>query len=383
MPAEQKIQTIHCITGKPLEIKVDGDRIASIRELRRAAGGSTYLGPGLTDIQVNGYGGVDFNCAPVTPESIWQVVRDLLAVGVTRFFPTVITNDAHKIIALLEQIHLACLSDPELERHIPGIHLEGPFISLEDGARGAHDRRYVLAPDYALFEKFQKAAGGRIKIVTISPEWDNAPAFIRKCARKGVIVSIGHTQATPEQIRQAIASGATMSTHLGNGAAQMLPRHPNFLWEQLAADELSAGIIADGHHLPASFIKTAMRSKRSRIFLVSDATMFAGMKAGVYESHIGGTVMLEKTGRLCLKDNPATLAGAALPLLAGVDFLINKQLATLSTAWSMASVRVNRAIRLTAAGRKAIHNDHVIFSRVSDRIKVLKVFCSGRLVFPK
>lgn len=382
--AVKKIQVIHCLTGKSFELRLDRDNITSMKEVRRASPGSPYIGPGLTDIQVNGYGGVDFNNAPLAPADAWHVARDLLAKGVTRFFPTVITNQPHKIISLLEQIHQACLSDPELERHIPGIHLEGPFISPEDGPRGAHDRRYVLAPDYSLFEKFQKAAGGRIKIITLSPEWDNAPAFIRKCVRKGVIVSIGHTQATPEQIREAVASGATMSTHLGNGAALMVPRHPNFIWEQLASDDLTAGIIADGHHLPSSFIKTAMRAKGNRIILVSDATMFAGMKPGVYESHIGGTVELQTSGRLCMKHNPAVLAGAALPLTAGIDFLINRRLATLPVAWSMASVSVNRMTGLPPATTTNLtRSDYIIFSRKARNIKVLKVFKSGKLIFPK
>src|SRR5690606_7014534 len=228
--AVKNIQVIHCLTGKPFELKIDRDSIVSMKQLRRASPGSPYIGPGLTDIQVNGFGGVDFNSTPLTVADAWHAVKDLLAKGVTRFFPTVITNHPRKIISLLDQIHQACLSDPELERHIPGIHLEGPFISPVDGPRGAHNRRFVIAPDYSLFEKFQEAAGGRIKIITLSPEWDGSSAFIRKCVRKGVIVSIGHTQATPEQIREAVTSGATMSTHLGNGAALTVPRHPNFIW---------------------------------------------------------------------------------------------------------------------------------------------------------
>jgi len=382
--AVKNIQVIHCLTGKPFELKIDRDSIVSMKQLRRASPGSPYIGPGLTDIQVNGFGGVDFNSTPLTVADAWHAVKDLLAKGVTRFFPTVITNHPRKIISLLDQIHQACLSDPELERHIPGIHLEGPFISPVDGPRGAHNRRFVIAPDYSLFEKFQEAAGGRIKIITLSPEWDGSSAFIRKCVRKGVIVSIGHTQATPEQIREAVTSGATMSTHLGNGAALTVPRHPNFIWEQLASDDLTASIIADGHHLPPSFIKTVIRAKRNRIILVSDATMFAGMKAGVYESHIGGTVELQATGRLCMKNNPAVLAGAALPLTAGIDFLINQQLATLPVAWSMASVRVNRIAGLPpATTANPTRSDYIIFSRKAGNIKVLKAFKSGKLAFPK
>lgn len=379
----KKINVTHCLTGRPVTLRVDRDRIVSMAAGQHVTSGDLYIGPGLTDAQVNGYDGVDFNTGPLAPADVWHVARALLAQGVTRFLPTVITNQPEKILGLLEQIHRACHDDTGLAQHIPGIHLEGPFIAPEDGPRGAHDARYVMAPDYSLFKRFQQAAGGRIKIITLSPHWYNAPAFIRKCVKAGVIVSLGHTAATAAQIQEAIAGGATMSTHLGNGAASMLPRHPNFIWEQLASDAITASIIADGHHLPPAFIKTALRTKRDRIILVSDATMFAGMKPGVYDSHIGGTVRLTATGRLCMKSDEGLLAGAALPLTAGIDFLINRQLATLPIAWSMASVRVNKMIGLSpSSARTTARADLVIFSRKAGAIKIHSVFRGGRRIFP-
>lgn len=377
------IHAIHCLRGKAVELQHARGRIVSIKDSAARRATSLFIGPGLTDLQVNGYDGIDFNSMPLTAGDLWHAARALLATGVTRFFPTIITNAPSRTIALLEQIHQACLRDRELEQHIPGIHLEGPFISPEDGARGAHDRRYVLPPDYPLFEKMQRAAGGRIRVVTLSPEWKDSSAFIRKCVRTGVKVSIGHTNASPEQIRAAVKAGATMSTHLGNGAALMLPRHPNFIWEQLASDDLTAGIIADGHHVPASFIKTTLRAKPDRVVLVSDATMFAGMPPGVYDSHIGGKVELLSTGRLCIKSNPAMLAGAASPLLSGIEFLVNRDLAPLRTAWSMASVKVNKVTGLSASHRRAAGGDFVVFTYRSGTIHIKKVYKSGRLMFPK
>lgn len=379
----KKIKAIHCLTGKPVELDLRQDRIVSIKEGRAAGRDGLFIGPGLTDVQVNGYDGIDFNSLPLSPADVWHVARKLLSNGVSRFFPTVITNEPGRIISLLDHIHQACLAEPELEQYIAGVHLEGPFISPEDGARGAHDRRYVMAPDYRLFENFQVAAGGRIRIITVSPEWDNASNFIRKVVQTGVIVSIGHTNASPEQIRVAVTSGATMSTHLGNGAARLLPRHPNFIWEQLASDELTAGIIADGHHLPAAFIKTVLRAKPNKVILVSDATMFAGMKPGVYDSHIGGKVILSPTGRLCMKSNTSLLAGAALPLSSCIEFIVSNKLAPLKTAWSMASVGVNKVVGLSNPSfSKAAHNDFVIFKESAGKISIQKVFKSGRLVFP-
>ncbi len=382
--AVTKIKALHCITGKPIELKLDRGRIVSLSGRAGISPGDTYIGPGLTDIQVNGYDGVDFNTGTLTLADAWHVATRLLAKGVTRFFPTVITNHPKETIRLLTQIHTVCLHDSALEKHIPGIHLEGPFISPEDGPRGAHDRRYVMAPDYQLFREFQRAAGGRIKVITLSPHWQNAQSFIRKCVKAGVIVSIGHTDATSAQIQEAVASGATMATHLGNGAASMLPRHPNFIWDQLASDDITASVIADGHHLPPAFLKTALRTKSHRLILISDATMFAGMKPGVYDSHIGGKVSLSPTGRLCMNSDPRLLAGAALPLTAGVDFLVNEELAVLPLAWSMASIWVNKAVGLSSVtSRISGTSDLVIFSRKSRAIKVERVFRAQEQIFPK
>lgn len=382
--AVTKIKALHCITRKPIELRVDRGRIVSLSGRADISPGDTYIGPGLTDIQVNGYDGVDFNTGTLALADAWHVATQLLAKGVTRFFPTVITNHPKETIRLLTQIHKVCLEDSALEKHIPGIHLEGPFISPEDGPRGAHDRRYVMAPDYPLFQEFQRAAGGKIKVITLSPHWQNAESFIRKCVKAGVIVSIGHTDATSAQIQKAVTRGATMATHLGNGAASMLPRHPNFIWDQLASDDITASVIADGHHLPPAFLKTALRTKGRRIILISDATMFAGMKPGVYDSHIGGTVLLSPTGRLCINSDQRLLAGAALPLTAGIDFLVNEELAALPLAWSMASIRVNKAVGLSGVTSHITDkSDLVIFSRKSGATKVERVFRAQKQIFPK
>ena len=119
--------------------------------------------------------------------------------------------------------------------------MEGPYISPEDGARGAHRREDISPPSVDDFRRRQAAAGGRIRLVTVAPEVPGVLPVIEQLVKDGVRVAIGHTAASPQQVRDAVSAGATMSTHLGNGCAQMLPRHPNFLWEQLAADELMAG----------------------------------------------------------------------------------------------------------------------------------------------
>ena len=339
-----KIRGIHYHTGLGIEISFEKGLISSVIPLLEADPYLPVIAPGLVDLQVNGFGGIDFNQGPITLAELQTVAHLLYEKGVSCFFPTLITQDHKTLIAaskaLAENIRQLNPSP------IGGIHLEGPFISPEDGARGAHPRAYVCPPDRVLFSQIQEAAGGMINMLTLSPEWPDSPAFITWCVNQGVKVAIGHTSASPAQIQDAVAAGATFSTHLGNGAHLMLPRHPNYLWEQLASDELAAGMIADGFHLPDSFMRVLMRVKKDNLFLVSDSTALAGMPAGTYEAPIGGKVVLDKSGRLCLQENPKILAGSAVSLLDCVNYLQHAALCSWQQAWEMASVNPARLMQL-------------------------------------
>ncbi|MCL6599868.1 MAG: amidohydrolase family protein [Alicyclobacillus macrosporangiidus] len=324
--------------------------------------GLPFIGPGLVDLQVNGFRGIDFNTRPLDVAAIQRVVRALWAEGVTAFLPTIITNSDDAIAELVVSVAHAIrdaadgrvaqgLWDPAVASEhgwrdrsggiptIPGIHLEGPFISPEDGPRGAHDRRYVQPPDWDRFQRWQEAAEGRIRLVTLSPEWPEAAAFIARCAASGVRVAIGHTAAGSDQIVAAVRAGATLSTHLGNGAHPWLPRHPNYIWDQLAHDDLWASVIADGFHLPDAVLKVFLRAKGERVFLVSDVVDLGGLAPGRYTTHIGGDVVLTPEGKLHLAHHPELLAGSVQTLRQGVGNLVAKGLCSLADAWVMASVR--------------------------------------------
>ncbi|HWP68601.1 MAG TPA: hypothetical protein VN437_04810, partial [Rectinemataceae bacterium] len=210
----------------------------------------------------------------------------------------------------LRTITRARRASPLIDSAIAGVHIEGPYISGDDGPRGAHDPRYVRDPDFEEFLEWQDAAEGLIRIVTIAPERDGAMDFIEKITKTGVVAAIGHTAASPEEIREAIAAGCTLSTHLGNGSHASLPRLKNYIWEQLAADSLRAGIISDGFHLPEAVVKVLARAKgMDRLILVSDVALLGGYPAGLYK---WGNLDVEvfKDGHIGL---PGTsfLAGAA------------------------------------------------------------------------
>ncbi|MCC6704831.1 MAG: N-acetylglucosamine-6-phosphate deacetylase [Thermomicrobiales bacterium] len=330
-------------TGQPIELRFDGPGVVPVTPIPDDDS-LPWIGPGLVDLQVNGYGGIDLNAPDLTVERVIGLTHALLAIGVTAYLPTLVTDSPEAIEQRLNVIARAIESDSLTASVVAGIHLEGPFISPEDGARGAHPLAAVRGPDWGLFERWQSAAGGRIRIVTLSPEWPEAPALIAQLRAAGVIAAIGHTAATSDQIQVAIEAGATMSTHLGNAAHPVLPRHPNYIWEQLAADELTASFIGDGFHLPRSVMKTIMRMKGDAAVLVSDSVALAGMPPGEYDTPIGAKVVLTEEGRLHLQADPRLLAGSAQPLIAGIGNLVRSGLATLADAWAMASVRPVRLL---------------------------------------
>ena len=154
--------------------------------------------------------------------------------GVTSFLPTSTTHSFERQSTAMRALATACEQSPEVARRVPGFHLEGPYIATADGPRGAHPLQHVRKPDWDEFQRIQDAARGRIRILTMSPEYDEAPAFIKRVVDSGVLVAIGHTSADANQIQQAVDAGARMSTHLGNGAHGQIRRHPNYIWDQLA-----------------------------------------------------------------------------------------------------------------------------------------------------
>src|SRR6185369_11323719 len=243
----------------------------------------------------------------------------------------------------------------------------------------------VRPPDVDEFHSWQDAARGHIRLFTVAPEWPQAPAYIEALTREGIVISIGHTNADGAQIRNAVAAGATMSTHLGNGAHQVLQRHPNYIWEQLAEDRLIASFIVDGIHLPASFLKVALRAKGlERSVLVTDASSPAGAKPGRYA--LGEqTVILTEDNRVVLSDQDK-LAGSALRMDHGIQNLMKLAGMSLPDAVTMATTNPARVGAVPgrkqglAAGDRA---DFVLFhfNPETQGIKVAATYVSGRQVW--
>lgn len=293
------------------------------------------IAPTLFDIQVNGYGGIDLQGPHVLPEDVAKVDTKLQRIGVSHWIPTFITSSFENIEHGCAAV-AAALKEASLSRRIPGVHIEGPYISPLDGPRGAHDKRHVRKPNLREFDMWQKAADGRVAYVTLAPEIDGAIPFIKEMVKRRILVSLGHHDATPDQIARAVDAGARMCTHLGNGIASMINRHHNPLWPQLADDRLYASVIADLEHLPPPILKTITRVKgQARTIFTSDAVHIAGLKPGHYDL-VGMPVELLKTGRIQLSGTDL-LAGSATTLLQGVLNAARCTDLTLAQAFACAS----------------------------------------------
>jgi len=331
-------------------------RLEAVRLLEGAPPETRRLmSPGFLDLQINGFAGVDFNDPETTVEDLHRAVTVLRTHGVTRSLPTLITSSAERFAQCARRL-LQARTDA-----FAGIHMEGPYISPEDGPRGAHPREFTTAASIDDFKRRQEAAQGQITLVTLAPEVPGSLPLVEYLRANGVRVAIGHTAAPAEVIRDAVKAGATLSTHLGNGCANMIPRHPNFIWEQLAADEMMASLIVDGHHLPPATVKTMIRAKSvRRTILVTDAIAAAGQPPGEYQ--LGSLkVRLDETGRVAVPGAP-NLAGSALAMDRAVGNTVRFAGVSLEDALAMASTNPAGYLGVKPAGTLHLEWDPEAFA---------------------
>lgn len=371
-------------SGQAIELRFDTVLTGVDPLIAKPEGPLPFIAPGFIDLQVNGFAGADY-CTPSCPlEDIDRSLNVQFATGVTRILPTVITGGEPEIIGSMRNLANAKEQLPH-GHAMEGFHVEGPHISPEDGPRGAHPVQHVRPPDISEFQRWQEAARGYIRLVTVSPEWPGTPQYIEALVKAGVIVAIGHTKADSRQIADAVAAGATKSTHLGNGAHFVLPRHPNYIWDQLANDKLSAGFICDGFHLSPTFVKCAIRAKGlERSILVTDAVAPAECTPGFYR--LGEVdVELLPEGRVVMKGG-TRLAGSALRMDTAIGNTIRFAGISLADALTMASrnpARVGRIANRQRGMQTGEKADLVEFTydEAASKIRVLKTWLSGELVY--
>jgi len=378
------IEAINYATGKPVRVDIAGGIISEIIEIDELKNKklNLFVSPGLIDNQVNGYAGVDFSGSSFQAEDLLRAVQSIWRDGVTTFLPTLITNSDENLKRNLRILRTAQKEDENLKDSIPGFHLEGPYISPDEGYRGCHPLQYIRRPSRKEYLSYQHAAGGKIMEITIAPEIEGALDFIKMVAGEGIIVALGHTNASSEQIIKAVENGAKLSTHLVNGCANFIHRHQNPIWQQLANDQLTPTIIGDGLHLSSEEVQVIYKVKGpGNIILISDVIYLIGMAPGRY-TFLESEVILGEDGMLFNPDLNC-MAGASFPLKKGVENMMNFTGCSLTKAIDMASLNVAGVLNLNDRGRleKGRRADLILFSRDGNSLDIHKTFLNGRLVF--
>jgi len=371
------------LLGGTYTIAMEGPTIRSVTASRRKT--DLYAGPTLFDIQVNGYAGR--TCRIPTPErgdALAYITRVLREQGIGWWMPTITTASGDTLLKAFTYCAQALDADPDTSASVKGFHLEGPYLSPEEGPRGAHALESIRPPDWQEFQRFQDASGGRIKCVTLAPEQPGAPAFIRHCVKTGVVAAIGHTNLDREALKRAVGAGATLCTHLGNGAHHMLQRHNNYIWYQLASRDLYASFISDGQHLPEEALYCLVHAKGVDLSLItSDCIELAGMKPGTYTVH-GRDVEKLTSGRIVLKGTNY-LAGGGSNQRQCLETVIRFARLSHREGWALASSQPARVMgldrRLGIAPGKEASLTVYRYREDGPRIDIVETWVAGRKVF--
>lgn len=331
--------------------------------------------PGFIDVHIHGVNGADTMDA--TKEALDTMVTALPKEGTTGFLATTITQEA-------KQIELAIKNAGEYienqslqgKAEILGIHLEGPFVNSKKA--GAQPIQYIIDPDLELFKRWQALAKGTIKLVTLAPEQPGGLEMVRYLRENGVIPSIGHTDATFEQVNEAIEAGANHVTHLYNQMRGLHHREPGVVGAAFLRDELKAEMIVDGVHIHPEMVNLAYKQKKSEgIILITDSMRAKCLKNGKYD--LGGQEVTVRNGKAVLEDG--TLAGSILKLGNAVKNILSFTSCTLKEAIEMASVNPAKQLKLyDRKGSISIGKDADIVI-LDDQMDVFMTFCRGELAF--
>jgi N-acetylglucosamine-6-phosphate deacetylase len=325
-------------TGQPVALRCEPGRVLEITATSATPLPDVWLAPALVDLQVNGFAGVDFQQDDLSLEQVIAAARGLRQAGCARWFATLITDSWEAMMQRLARLRTLRSQSPELRRAIAGWHLEGPFLSSEPDYHGAHPAEWMLDPTPGHIAELRKLTGTDPVLLTLAPERKGALEVIPLAVSRGITVSLGHTNATAEVLRAAVAAGASGFTHFGNACPQQLDRHNNILWRVLETPGLTFSMIPDGIHVSGSLFRLAHRlMSNDRIFYVSDAMAAAGAAPG---HHRLGRLRLEVgADQVVRKPCSRQFAGSALRPVDGVF----RAAAMLEECWRQTWLRFSEA----------------------------------------
>ena len=319
---------------------------------------------GLFDLQVNGYAGVDFNDAALTPDALDHALDTMARAGVTRCLPTLITAPEDVLTARLHALDHAIQASRLGPPMVPGLHLEGPFLNPAPGYAGCHPAAAMVPPDPAFLTRVLTGIRAPLRLLTLAPENPGALALIAWARQRGIVIAMGHTAADHAAVRAAADAGLTLSTHLGNALPQPQPKFLNPLMAQLAEDRLSASFIADGIHIPPHALKVLLRAKGAeRCILVTDATAAAGAPPGFYG--FAGMRIEHAADGSVREPGGTVLAGSALRLDQAVRNVVAWGLADAAGAIAMASAHPAALLGMGEDGAVVEWDDALVPRRVT------------------
>ena len=385
--SQQRIEGLSYLDGKPVSIVVKEGKIVKINKIKELPAGSKklYIAPGLIDNQVNGFVGVSFlseTSGDLTLDDVKKATQALWERGVTTYLATLTTNSHEELLNIFTKLG-KFKNDDSLLGSIAGFHLEGPYISPDEGYRGAHTLKFIRNPDWNEFMQFYKASENSILTVTIAPELDGAMDFIKNCTEKGIVVALGHHNANAEIINNAVKNGAKICTHLGNGCANLINRHLNPLWPQLSNDNLAVSIICDGFHLNPEEIRVFYKVKGTEnTIITSDVTEFAGMPPGIYKIIDGAEIELTVDGELRYPAQKV-LYGSASAIDKGVRHIMKVTGCSLADAITMSSTNPAKLYGLNDRGsiETGKRADLILFELNDTELVIKKTYVNGKLVY--
>lgn len=330
--------------------------------------------PGFIDQHIHGAGGADTMDA--SANALACIAKTVAEEGTTAFLATSMTQSPENILAAMSAV--GEYGEGTEGARLLGVHLEGPFIC--EAHKGAQPKEYVAKPDTSIFDRYNEACGGRIKIVTLAPEEDGAQELIAHLTEKGVAVSIGHTGAKCADIERAIAVGAKGITHTYNAQSPLHHREIGTVGSAMLFDELYCELIADTIHVSVPAIKLLAKCKpEGKLVLITDAMRAKGLADG--ESELGGQRVFVKNGEARLADG--TLAGSVLRMNVAVKNMVEKIGFSLEDACDLASANPAKALGIFGECGSIKEGKRSDFAVLDGDLNVLYTFRGGEIIYSK